>query len=570
MGSLRFAKDEVTAEQGLVTASTPPSAEAGLRILKGGGNAFDAGVAMGFCNTVLEPYLAGLGGLGFLVAFSAVEDKVVSIDFNTRAPRAVYPEMFKVVGGAAAGGTKIFDVEGNANSVGGKALTVPATCAGFLKTHELYGLLPLREIVEPAHKLASEGFTLGWDQALVLGTLARESQRCPAIDNIWHPGGFPAAPGTLIVQPDLAKLLDRIAEEGRDAIYSGDVAEKIEKAVQIAGGVMTAEDLAGYEPVVGPPLKIVYRDLEVSTTSTPSGGVTILEIMKILEGFDLVEMRHNSGEYLHNFVEASRLAFTDRYSLLGDWEHTDVPLAGLFSDSYAKQIRSLITEQTKFPSVGLEPWIRDLGVPIHDPWKHEGRRKPKTVGVSSPSPTIGETSHFNAVDSEGNAVACTHTPGFQAGVVPDGTGLYLTAAMGWFVPAPGYPNSVAPWKRPVMNMGPLIVLRDGAPILVEGSPGSRRIIERNLQVVLNMVEFGMGPQEAISAPTVDASGLDTLVDNRIPQGALGDLVKRGHRVKVVEEGPGLSYFARPSAILIGEERLRGGVDLYRRSTALGY
>ena len=183
---------------------------------------------------------------------------------------------------------------------------------------------------------------------------------------------------------------------------------------------------------------------------------------------------------------------------------------------------------------------------------------------------MGETSHFNAVDAEGNVVACTHTPGFQAGVVPEGTGLYLTAAMGWFVPAPGYPNSVAPWKRPMMNMGPLLILKDGVPILAEGAPGSRRIIERNLQVVLNILDFSMGPQEAISAPTIDASGLDTLVDNRISKHAIDDLSKRGHRIKVVEEGPGLSYFARPSAILIEDERLRGGVDLYRRSTALGY
>jgi gamma-glutamyltranspeptidase / glutathione hydrolase len=569
MGSLRFVKEEVTAELGMVTASTPSSAEAGLRILKAGGNAFDAGVAMGFCNTVLEPYLAGLGGLGFMVAFSAEEGKVVSIDFNTRAPRAASPDMFKVVGDAATGGTKVFEVEENANSVGGKALTIPATCAGFLKAHELYGVLPLSDVVEPARRLASEGFILGWDQMIVLATLARESKRCPAIDDVWLPGGFPAAPGTMIVQPDLASLLGKIAVEGHDAVYSGEVARKVEEAVRAEGGVMTAEDLAGYEPVVAQPIKIGYRGLEIATTSTPSGGVTILETMKILEGFDLPAMGHNSEEYLHRFVESSRHAFADRYSLLGDWEHAYVPLSGLLSDSYTKKISALISGRASFPTTGAEPWISYLGAPAHDPWSHEGRRMPSTSAASSHS-AAGETSHFNAVDSGGNVVACTHTPGFQAGVVPEGTGLYLTAAMGWFVPVHGYPNSVAPWKRPVMNMSPLLVLKDGVPILVEGAPGSRRIIERNLQVILNILDFGMGPQEAISAPTVDASGLDTLVDNRISSSVIEDLSNRGHRVKVVEEGPGLSYFARPSAILIEEDRLRGGVDLYRRSTALGY
>jgi gamma-glutamyltranspeptidase/glutathione hydrolase len=570
MDSLRFVKEEVVSELGMVTASTPLSAEAGLKILKDGGNAFDAGVTMGFCNTVLEPYLAGLGGLGFMVAFSAEENKVVSIDFNTRAPRAAGPEMFKVIGGAAAGGTKVFEVEGNANSVGGKALTIPATCAGFLKAHELYGVLSLNDVVEPARRLAAEGFMLGWDQSIVLAALARESQRCPAIDDVWFPGGFPAAPGTNIVQRDLARLLAKIAEEGRDAVYSGEVAKKVEETVRAAGGVMTAKDLADYEPIVGQPIKIDYRGLEVATTSTPSGGVTILETMKLLEGYDLASMGHNSSEYLHTLVEASRHAFADRYSLLGDWEHADVPISGLLSDSYAEHIRGLVSRRASFPTTGAEPWISYLGALAHDPWVHEGRTSPKTGAASSRGPTIGETSHFNAVDAEGNAVACTHTPGFQAGVVPPGTGLYLTAAMGWFIPAPGYPNSIAPWKRPVMNMGPIIILREGRPLLIEGAPGSRRIIERNLQVVLNMLEFGMGPQDAISAPTVDASGLDTLIDNRISQRTIDDFAKRGHRVKVVEEGPGLSHFARPSAILIEDERLRGGVDLYRRSTALGH
>ena len=569
MSALRFVKDEVVSEKGMVTGSTPSSAEAGLKILKAGGNAFDAGVAVGFCNTVLEPYLAGIGGLGFMVAYSAEEGRVVSIDFNTRAPSAASPDMFKVVGDSAAGGTKIFEVEGNANSVGGKALTIPATCAGFLKAHELYGTLPLGDVVEPARRLAEEGFVLGWDQSIVHATLARESQRCPAIDDVWLPGGFPAAPGTRIIQRDLAMLLQRIGEEGRDAVYSGEVARKVEEAVAEAGGVMTAEDLARYEPVVGEPITIRYRGLEVATTSTPSGGVTILETMKLLEGFDLASMGHNSGEYLHVLVEASRHAFADRYSLLGDWEHADVPLAGLLSDAYTAYVHGLITDRATFPTVGAEPWISYLGAPIHGPRGHEDGIKQKKTGASAPSSSLGETSHFNVVDAEGNAVACTHTPGFQAGVVPEGTGLYLTAAMGWFIPAPGYPNSVAPWKRPVMNMGPLMVLRDGAPILVEGAPGSRRIIERNLQVVLNMLEFGMGPQDAISAPTVDASGLDTLVDSRIPPTPVEGLKRRGHRVKVVEEGPGLSYFARPSAILIEGKRLRGGVDLFRRSRALG-
>jgi gamma-glutamyltranspeptidase/glutathione hydrolase len=556
--SLRFVKDEVVSGRGMVTASTPEAAGAGLRTLKLGGNAFDAAVAVGFCNTVLEPYLACLGGLGFMVAYSTEEDRVVSLDFNTRAPRGATPEMFKVVGESAAGGTRVFEVENRENSVGGKAVTVPATCAGFIKAHETYGSLPLKDVVAPAAKLAREGFNLGWDQALVLGAMAREAVRCPAIDDIWSPGGLPAAPGTRVLQPDLAKLLVRIGEKGRSAVYEGEVARRVEEAVASVGGVLDAEDLAAYEPTLGEPISVRYQGYEVSTTNTPSGGVTMLEALKVLERFDLSSMGHNSGEYLHVLVEASRHAFADRYSLLGDWEHAEVPLDGLLSDHYADALSSLMDpHRTYFDNNGVEPWVRYLGASIHSP--------------QEPGSVHGETTHLNVVDGEGNAVACTHTPGFQVGLVPPGTGFHLSAAMGWFVPKPGYPNSVAPWKRPLMNMGPLIVTIDGAPVLLVGAPGSRRIIERNIQVALNVLEFGMGPQDAVAAPTVDASGAETLVDSRVPEGSVKRLASLGHTVKVVEEGPGMSAFARPSAIQINGETgmLKGGVDLFRRSTALG-
>ena len=554
--SLRFVKDEVASERGMVTASTPEAADAGLKTLGRDGNAFDAAVAVGFCNTVLEPYLACLGGLGFMVAYSAEEDRVVSIDFNTRAPRRASGDMFRVTGASAAGGTRIFDVEGRANTVGGLAVTVPATCAGLTKTHELYGSLPLKKIVAPAVKLAKEGFNLGWDQALVLSVLHRESARCLAIDDSWVPGGFPAAPGSRITQPDLARLLEKIGEEGRGAVYAGEVARKVEETVASAGGVLDAEDLASYEPTVGEPITIRYRGCEVHTTNTPGGGVTILETLKILEGLDLMSMGYNSGEYLHTLVEASRHAFADRYSLLGDWDQAEVPLKAMLSDGYAAEVRGLIDpRRTLFHNDGVEPWVRYLGAPIHE--HGEG--------------TCGETTHINVVDSKGNAVACTHTPGFQVGIVPSGTGLYLSAAMGWFVPKPGYPNSVASWRRPLMNMGPLIVTEDGAPVLLVGAPGSRRIINRNLQVALNVLEFGMGPQKAVSAPTVDASGAETLVDSRVPEDSAKRLSSLGHAVRIVEDGPGVSAFARPSAIVIDHEAglLRGGVDLFRRSTALG-
>ncbi len=559
MSGLRFVKEEVSSRLGVVTASTPLSAEAGLKLLRDGGNAVDAGVAMGFCNTVLEPYLAALAGLGFMLVYSAEEDRVIAIDFNTRAPMDASPEMYRVVSESVAGGTKIFEVEDNENSVGAKAITVPATLAGFCRAHELYGSKPLSEVLVPAIALASDGFSLGWDQTLVLATMMRDGGRNPEVDDIWYPGGYPPAPNTLIRQPGLGKLLKRVSSEGPGFVYRGDVGKAIVGEVQRRGGILTLEDLASFQPIVSKPLSIRYRDFEVATVPTPSGGVTVLETLNILERFDLTPMGHNSAEYLHVLTEASRHAFADRYSLLGDWIGSDVPLDAMLSKRYAGELASGIDpKEASFPKEGSEPWVRYLGRPIHTP-------AASAMGIS------GETTHFNAVDRKGNSVCCTHTPGFQSGIAPTGTGLYLTAAMGWFVPKAGYPNSVAGWKRPLMNMAPLMVLRDGRPVILEGAPGSRRIIARNTQVVLNMVEFGMGPQEAVTTPTTDASGIDTLVDARIAPNAFEGLKAKGHRIKVVEEAPGMSFFARPSAVLIDREKgiLRAGVDVFRRSMALG-
>jgi gamma-glutamyltranspeptidase/glutathione hydrolase len=514
---------------------------------------------MGFCNTVLEPYLAALAGLGFMLIYSAEDDRVVAVDFNTRAPKDATPDMYRVVGESAAGGTKIFEVEGNENSIGAKAITVPATLVGFCRAHELYGSKSLSDVLAPAIALASDGFSLGWDQALILATMMRDGGRNPEVDDIWYPGGYPPAPNTVIRQPALGRLLKRVALEGSSFVYNGDVGKAIVEAVQEGGGILSEEDLASFQPIVSEPQKIRYRDLDIATVPTPSGGVTVLEALNVLERFDLASMGHNSAEYLHVMTEASRHAFADRYSLLGDWVGSDVPLEGILSKGHASKLASGIDlDGASFPKEGAEPWVRYLGRPLHKP-------------ASSAAGVGGDTTHFNAVDCDGNAVCCTHTPGFQSGIVPRGTGLYLTAAMGWFVPKAGYPNSVAGWKRPLMNMAPLMVLKEGRPVILEGAPGSRRIIARNTQVVLNIVEFGMGPQDAVAAPTIDTSGIDTLVDSRIAPKVVERLRAKGHRIKLVEEAPGMSFFARPSAVLIDREKgvLRAGVDVFRRSTALG-
>jgi gamma-glutamyltranspeptidase/glutathione hydrolase len=569
-----LSKKEVVAKTGMVTTSVPEAAEAGLKMLRRGGNAVDAAVAAGFCNTVLEPYLACLGGLGFMVLYLADQDQTVAVDFNARAPQMASPDMYNVLAPSAAGGTRVFEVENGENSLGGKAVTVPATCAGLCLVHELYGRLPREAVLAPAISLASEGFIFGWDASLTLNAMMRESKRNQFIDGIWFPGGFPLAPGARVVQTQYGKLLKRIAEEGSKAVYEGEIAGLIEKEVLSTGGVLTREDLARYEPRVSPPMSTSYRDYTICTVPTPSGGITLLEFMNILENFDLESMGPNSTEYLHTFIESTRHAFADRYRFLGDWDYASVPLEGLLSKNYAKEIASQIrSERTATePETEKEPWDYYLNRVVHNPWKYDSKPSLRHNAGSAAAPCEGGTTHINVVDRNRNVVSCTHTPGFTAGVAPQGTGFYLAGAMGWFIPEPGHVNSIAGWKRPLMNMAPLMVLKDGLPFLSQGAPGARRIISRNAQVVLNVLEFNMGIQQAVETPTLDASGRDTLVDSRIDHEAAAGLQRIGHRVKIVEEAPGVSYFAHPSGILIDQETglLYGGVEPFRRSTAIGY
>ncbi len=571
-------KEEVVANEGLVTAMHPPSAEAGLKMLKRGGNAIDAGIAIGFCNIVVEPYMASLAGLGFMLIHLAEEDRTIAIDFNARSPRMASPELYKVIGPAPAGANTIFEVEGNETNIGGKSITVPATCAGFCLAHELYGELPREEVMGPAISLASEGFEANWHLTLWLANNMEMIRGIPQIAEMWLPGGLPPKsfppPGDRIVQRDLGKLLKRIAGEGPDAMYRGEIADAIVEEVRKGGGVLSKEDLEAFEPVVSEPLAVSYRDNTIMAVPTPSGGPTVLETFNVLESFDMASLGHNSAEYLHLFIECARHAFADRFRYLGDWEAAPVPLKGLLSKEYAHGIAKEVDTERAMLETELdeEPWVYYLRREAHDPWRFDpGPRPAASLGLGWAS---GEedTTHINVVDKERNVFSCTHTGSFRPGVIPSGSGVYMVGGMNWFIARPGYANSVAGWKRPLVNMVPLLVLKDGVPVLSVGSPGARKIMNRNTQVVLNVLEFGMGIQDAIAAPTVDASRRETLVDSRIPPEVTEKLRAMGHRVSVVEEEPGMTgNFARPSGIFLNHETglLHGGVDVFRPAIALG-
>jgi gamma-glutamyltranspeptidase/glutathione hydrolase len=571
-------KEEVVAHNGVVTAMQPPSAEAGLAMLKQGGNAVDAAVAMGFCNVVLEPYMAVIGGMGYMLVHMAQSGQTIGIDFNGRAPRRAQPEMFEVLGPASAGGVSVYNVRGDANRSGPLSVTVPATCAGFCAAHRRFGVLPLEQVLEPAIGLASDGFETNWHTTLYMANTFDTLVADPYLAAMWLPGGRPPrsspAPAERIVQRDLGDLLRRIARQGAAGMYHGEVAAAIDAWMRQHGGLLTRQDLADYQPIVGEPLRQEVYGHTIACVATPSGALTNLQTLNVLHHLDLQALEYNSAAYLHILIEAARHAFADRYRYLGDWEYTPVPLQGLLSPAYAKKLAQLITPGKSSLTIAgdAEPWSYYLEHAVHDPWEFESTPQPAKPYAPALAAEAGSTTHINVVDKDRNAVSCTHT-GYWGPVHPDHTGVYLTGGMAWFIPLPGHANSIAGWKRPLNNMCPVMVFDRGRPVLCQGAPGARRIMHRGVQVLLNMVLHGMGPQEAVAALTVDASGREILVDSRFPTEVVEQLCAHGHTLQLVHEEPGMTgHFSRPSAVTIDYDRglLRAGVDVFRPALALGY
>jgi gamma-glutamyltranspeptidase/glutathione hydrolase len=571
-------KEEVVAQHGVVTAMQPQSAEAGLAMLKQGGNAVDAAVAMGFCNIVLEPYMAVIGGMGYMLVHMAQQGLTVGVDFNGRAPRQAHAEMFEVIGPAPAGGINLFQVKDDANGAGPLSITVPATCAGFCAAQARFGVLPLAQILEPAIGLASDGFETNWHTTLYTANRFDALMADPYLAAMWLPGGRPARsfpkPAEKIVQRDLGDLLRRVAQRGAAGMYQGEVAEAIDDWMRQHGGLLTRQDLADYQPLFGEPMQQDFHGYQIACVATPSGAITNLQTLSILNQLDLDSLAHNSVAYLHVVIEAARHAFADRYRYLGDWQHAAVPIQGLLSPAYTKTLVQRITPDGSTTRLAekAEPWSYYLDRALHDPWAFDPAPRPAAAATAAMAANGGSTTHINVVDKDRNAVSCTHT-GFFGPVHPYNTGVYLTGGMAWFIPLPGHANSIASWKRPMNNMCPVMVFQNGRPVACQGAPGARRIMHRGVQVLLNILLHGMGPQDAVAALTVDASGREVLVDSRFPTEVVDRLGALGHDIKLVDEEPGMTgNFSRPSAVTIDYDRglLRAGVDVFRPALALGY
>ena len=558
-------KEEARAGRAMVATKDIVSTRAGLEVLRAGGNAVDAAVAACLTVGVVEPASSGIGGGGYLVY--QVDGNGGVVGFPMRGSMAARPDMYSLTGESAVGSFGWPGVEGDENLEGFRSIAVPGAVAGLCEAHRRMGRLPLGEVVAPAMRAARDGFTPSWFSLYALGLLAGKLFRYEELRRVFMPGGeMPTgdvADPPVLRQPDLAGVLDAIGRDGPDAYYKGDVAGAIVSDIRENGGVLSREDLASYQPFIWEGgLEFEYRGHTVRVPPHACAGITSAMTLKLLNGLDLGAMGHNSAEMLHAYISSARLAYADRFAYVADPEFADVPWKGLLSEEYARRRRASID--------GSIPPRYEPG----DPWIEEGRSAGKVLAASLPS-WDGGTTHLCVMDGEGNAVSITNTimSGFGSGVVPKGTGIVMNNGMMWFDPVPGRINSIMPGKFALNNMTPALVLDGGGVRAALGASGGRRITNCVTQLIVKMLDFGMGPQEAIDSPRVDCSMPFTSLDPRIGGDVRRELEARGHRLQVIGENivqTGFASFASPAAILRNADgSLSAGVDTFHSAYAEG-
>jgi gamma-glutamyltranspeptidase/glutathione hydrolase len=502
----------VAAEHGMVVAQERIAAEVGADILRQGGNAVDAAVATGFAMAVTYPRAGNIGGGGFMVIHSAARNEAAAIDYRETAPGAITQDIFLGADGKP-------DADRSRNSALG--IGVPGTVAGLALALEKYGSgrFTLTQILAPSIALARDGFVIADDMADTLSDMYRRMGQWPNSAKAFsRSDGTPLQEGDRLIQADLAATLTAIAEQGPRGFYEGPVAERLAKAVRDGGGIMTSDDLKSYQAVIREPVRGNYRGYDIVSMPLPSsGGTVLLETLNILEGFPIADMKQGSAPSLHLLVEAMKRAYADRARYLGDPAFVNAPVNVLLTKEYAARLRT-----------GIDP-----------------ARATPAGDVVAVSPREGSnTTHYSVVDSSGNAVSNTYTLNFPYGVglVAEGTGVLLNNELDDFTAAVGASNAFGlvgfeanlpgPGKRPLSSMSPTIVLKDGKPVLVTGSPGGSRIISAVLQVVIDVVDYKMDVAAAVAAPRIHHQWMpdQVRVERGFPEEVLNELRAKGHTV----------------------------------------
>ncbi|KKI48479.1 gamma-glutamyltransferase [Obesumbacterium proteus] len=470
----------VEAKNGMVVSSQHLASQVGVDILKLGGNAIDAAVAVGYAQAVVNPCCGNIGGGGFMTIHLANGEDTF-INFRETAPAAASANMYLDEKGNVKKGASLY---------GYLAAGVPGTVLGLDTAQRKYGKLTRQQVMEPAIKLAREGFILNRGDTDILDTTIAKFRDDPEAARIFlRQNGDPLQPGDRLIQTDLANTLESIAQNGPDAFYQGKIPQAVEAAAKKGGGILTAKDFADFRIAETAPITCSYRGYEfVSAPPPSSGGVTLCEILNVLEGYDLKASGFNSAQTIHTMTEAMRHAYMDRNTFLGDPAFVKNPTEKLLSKEYAAEIRKQIQPEIATPSSRVQPGM-------------EPHEKP-------------ETTHYSIVDHNGNAVSTTYTINGRFGsvVIAPGTGFFLNDEMDDFTVkvgeqnmyglVQGATNAIAPGKRPLSSMTPTLVTKDGKVFMVVGSPGGSRIITITLQTVLNIIDHGMAPQEAVDAPRI--------------------------------------------------------------------
>jgi len=503
----------VSAEHGMVVAQEKIAAQIGGDILRQGGNAVDAAVATGFAMAVTYPRAGNIGGGGFMVIHLADRHEDVAIDYREMAPSAMTRDIFLGADG------KPDDAKSRDSALG---IGVPGTVAGLALALEKYGSgkFTLAQLIKPAIDLARDGFVVTDDLSDTLPTFHRRLAKWPASAKIFsRPDGTSLQEGDRLVQTDLAATLGAIAELGPRGFYEGPVAATLAQDIRDAGGIMTADDLKNYQPVIRTPVRGTYRGYDIVSMPQPSsGGVVLIESLNILEGFNLAEMKQGSAPSLHLLIEAMKRAYADRARYLGDPAFVNAPTSTLIAKDYAAKLRASIDAERATPA--------------------------DKVMSAMPMREGSNTTHFSVVDSQGNAVSNTYTLNFSYGVglVADGTGVLLNNELDDFTAAPGAANAFGlvgyeanlpgPGKRPLSSMPPTIVMKDGKPVLVTGTPGGSRIISTVLQVIVNALDYHMDVEAAVAAPRVHHQWMpdEVRVEPGFSEDVLAELRAKGHQV----------------------------------------
>jgi gamma-glutamyltranspeptidase/glutathione hydrolase len=533
--------DPVRAKKGMVVAADPIASNVGLKILKEGGNAVDAAAAVGFALAVTYPGAGNIGGGGFMVMRFA-DGAVKSLDYRETAPAGAKRDMF-------------LDKNGNfqeqKSTRGHLACGVPGSVAGMLYAQRRYGRLTRAQVLKPAIDLAEKGFHLHYRLAEDLERMIPEFSAYRSSKKAFSKNGKPYAEGELFRQKDLAATLKRIRDKGRDGFYTGETAKLIVAEMKRGGGLITLKDLEEYASVIQDPVRGTYRGYEIISSGPPSsGGVALVQMLNILEGYNLGEYGWNSSKAVHRMVEAMRRVYADRAEFLGDPDFVKIPVAWLTSKKYAEQRRATIDTTKATPSDQISHGIQ-------------------------PPPEKDHTTHYSVVDRFGNCVSVTTTlnDAYGSKVVVTGAGFLLNDEMDDFSAKEGVPNeyglvgsdanSIAPNKRMLSSMTPTIVLKDGKPFMVIGSPGGSTIMTTVLQVIVNVIDFKMTIQEAVDAPRIHHQWLpDHLMyeERALSQDAIDNLRAMGHTLRMRENTTGLAegiLFDRKRGLLLGATDPRG-------------